>query len=57
MTDISTINPHTNIFLLQKQNAVNIKKQDIIIKVDDLKKVYRVGKQPVFALNGVSFEI
>ncbi len=30
---------------------------DSIIKVDDLKKVYRVGKQFVFALNSVSFAI
>lgn len=28
-----------------------------IIEVEDLRKVYRVGKQPVFALNSVSFSI
>ncbi|HHU52807.1 MAG TPA: ABC transporter ATP-binding protein [Clostridiaceae bacterium] len=61
MTDFSATNTQTKVLtqdnsLKSNQNTTN-KKQDIVIKVNDLKKVYRVGKQPVFALNGVSFEI
>lgn len=57
MTDISVINDQAELISQENSAEANKRKQDIVIKVDNLKKVYRVGKQPVFALNGVSFEI
>ena len=32
-------------------------KEDAVIQVKDLYKVYRMGEEKVYALNGVSFEI
>ena len=33
------------------------RKEDAVIQVKDLYKIYRMGEEKVYALNGVSFEI
>jgi len=57
MTSGSALESQTNLkSSIQDSNKIT-NHNDPVIQAKDLKKVYLVGKQPVFALNGVSFEI
>lgn len=57
MTAESALESQTNLKSSIRDSNQITNQNDPVIQAKDLKKVYLVGKQPVFALNGVSFEI